>query len=212
MVSAELRGDVAAEQAVARRLSRIEAAIASISTALTGQAFQDDRESKFEAEGHLKSVLASELTPVQQQRLEFAQSIVNSLRLPVAAPVTVKAAASLPQSSFACAAYGKSYWYESRTCTLFIRQQRFDNAADLASLVLHACAHIQAMNTPGSVAPLDDASVSFAQSFHRVIGSWANAGSSSHSMPAASRRITSEDSRPTLSPVVEEDDATPRGK
>lgn len=106
-------------------------------------------------EGELKVVPVGELSPKQLIVFKFGEFVIHLLRsrLNIRLPVNLAVASSLPHTDYAHNAFKHSFFYQTDTSTLFIRNTRLSYIGKFVVLIAHCMAHITFGNLESDLHP-----------------------------------------------------------
>ncbi|KDO27715.1 hypothetical protein SPRG_20368 [Saprolegnia parasitica CBS 223.65] len=111
--------------------------------------------------GPLQALEDAALPPRQKLRLDFGRALATSLE----ANIHIVAATSLPLNPTKGVFEHSIYW-DLSTRTLYLRQSHLESAAELAILLVHTLAHLQAHSSSFD----DDTAPAFVTVFYRLLG------------------------------------------
>ncbi|EQC38608.1 hypothetical protein, variant [Saprolegnia diclina VS20] len=111
--------------------------------------------------GPLQALEDAGLPPRQKLRLDFGRSLATALE----ANIRVVAATSLPLNPSKGVFQHSIYW-DPQSSTLYLRQSHLESAAELAILLVHTLAHLQAQSSSFD----DDTAPAFVTGFYRLLG------------------------------------------
>lgn len=104
-------------------------------------------DSKSQPEGHLEQVNVNDLGPRHRSRYKFGETLIDLLEMGSNSTngynIKLIPVKTLPECSFPAATFKNTIQYGAKDKNLYIRYNRMDNAAELASIIVHSLAHIK---------------------------------------------------------------------